>query len=410
MRKLLAVAALAIGLTAFSRADAPSGGKLIVHEWGTFTNFAGSDGVYLDFRPLEGSELPSFVFDRQRQTSLTRKHMWSEKGFLVTRSRMETPVTYFYTDEPMAVNVQVDFPKGLLTEFYPPARLMEPMVQERERTPPIGNAFIDWGTVAVFPEKDLPAERRMIPAVVDGNHYAAARETDSDIVWFSDRILGNFQEKFLFYRGAGNFEMPVTMRSLGDDRFEIRNAGREAIRSAFLVNIDAAGQVRFTELSQVGREPVTTALATEPTSLDSLGDAMVRALTAEGLYEKEARAMVKTWKTSWFGEAGTRLLYLVPRAQTDAILPLHVKPAPTSTVRVMVGRLEAMTPEQERHVKSLIGRLGAVDCADQEAAEREIRGLGRFAEPALLRVARGGLDADAMERVEGLVARIHDEP
>jgi hypothetical protein len=36
-------------------------GKLIVHEWGTFTNFAGADGVQLDFRPLVDNELPPFV-------------------------------------------------------------------------------------------------------------------------------------------------------------------------------------------------------------------------------------------------------------------------------------------------------------------------------------------------------------
>jgi hypothetical protein len=35
---------------------------------------------------------------------------------------------------------------------------------------------------------------------------------------------------------------------------------------------------------------------------------MVRALVDQGLYEKEARAMVNTWQDQWFAEEGTRVL------------------------------------------------------------------------------------------------------
>ncbi len=44
-----------------------------------------------------------------------------------------------------------------------------------------------------------------------------------------------------------------------------------------------------------------------------LGALLVKNLTASGLYEKEARAMVATWDDAWFREEGSRLLYLVPR-------------------------------------------------------------------------------------------------
>jgi hypothetical protein len=386
----------------------PAPAKLILHEWGTFTNFAGSDGVYLEFRPLQGSDLPSFVFDRQRQASLVQKRGWGDKAGLFTYSRMETPVTYFYTDEPMAVNVRVDFPKGLLTEFYPPAMQMAPMPKADEKTPPVGNSYIDWGQFAVFPQGYLSAERLRIPEVKDGNHYAAARETDSDVVWFSDRASGNFQEKFLFYRGAGNFQMPLTMESLEQDRFVIHNSGKEAISSAFLVNIDENGRVRFAQIAQIDGTAKAVSLPSEVGSLESLGEAMVRSLVAEGLYEKEARAMVKTWKSSWFGEEGTRLLYVVPRPQTDAILPLRVTPKPTETVRVMVGRLEALTSEREARVRGLIQKLGAADCAEREEATRQIKLMGRFAEPALERVAGSG-DAEARERVEEVVGMLREE-
>ena len=47
---------------------------------------------------------------------------------------------------------------------------------------------------------------------------------------------------------------------------------------------------------------------------------MVHELSAAGLYDKEALAMVNTWQASWFGENGTRLLYLVPTKLTDKLL------------------------------------------------------------------------------------------
>ena len=112
MRKLACICG---AFLASSMATAgPKPAKLIVHEWGTFTNFAGSDGAYLDYRPSIGSDLPGFVFDRDKQNVLQRTINIASftKVSLYSRSRMETPVTYFYTDEPMALKVRVDFPQG----------------------------------------------------------------------------------------------------------------------------------------------------------------------------------------------------------------------------------------------------------------------------------------------------------
>src|SRR5262245_8334131 len=97
---VLAVASLAMLSFPGSRAgdggrgkQTPAGGgRLIVHEWGTFTNFSGSNGIQLDFRPLLDSDLPEFVYDRSMQSS----SIFSKSFY--ARQRMETPVTYFYTD------------------------------------------------------------------------------------------------------------------------------------------------------------------------------------------------------------------------------------------------------------------------------------------------------------------------
>src|SRR3954447_23459539 len=90
-------------LHGFDAGKASPTGKLVVHEWGTFTNFSGSDGVNLEFRPLATQDLPRFIMTPFNQPgSLDR--IWLKDQFYA-RQRMETPVTYFYTDVPRTVNV-----------------------------------------------------------------------------------------------------------------------------------------------------------------------------------------------------------------------------------------------------------------------------------------------------------------
>jgi hypothetical protein len=48
-------------------------------------------------------------------------------------------------------------------------------------------------------------------------------------------------------------------------------------------------------------------------------------LVARGLYVDEARAMIATWRNSWF-EEGSRLLYILPAQAVSAVLPLSVSP------------------------------------------------------------------------------------
>src|SRR5687768_6384158 len=122
--------------------------KLIVHEWGTFTSYSGSDGGRLEFRPLFDDDLPSFVEDR------SAGGMWLSKSSYSALVRMETPVTYFYTENPRDVRVRVSFPQGLLTEFYPPVAAISPPFQFGKPEPK-SNTSLDWGTIRLIPESSL---------------------------------------------------------------------------------------------------------------------------------------------------------------------------------------------------------------------------------------------------------------
>src|SRR4051794_3248224 len=341
---LVAIAAIVFPalLHGFDAGKASSPGKLVVHEWGTFTNFSGSNGVNLEFRPLATSDLPQFIMTPFNQPG-TLGRDWGKNQFYA-RQRMETPVTYFYTDVPRTVNVRLDFPKGALTEWYPVVKNFQSGKADGS-IEIIGRAYLDWGAIRLTPPKQFAdirvqgPKKKAVPAPpppVDANdHYGRARETDSAIVETVDTQHGSHFEKFLFYRGVGNFELPMKLTALGNDRFEVMNSGDETSGALLLMRIDN-GLVRFTRMDPIrARSTVEVTLPETESTVDQLSEVTIRELTAAGLYEKESLAMVNTWRTSWFGENGTRLLYLVPSKQTDKLLPLKVEPAPDERVRLL---------------------------------------------------------------------------
>jgi hypothetical protein len=149
-----------------------------------------------------------------------------------------------------------------------------------------------------------------------------------------------------------------------------------------------------------------------------LGNAVAEVLRQEGLYEPEAAAMVKTWQHAWFGEPGTRLFYLVPNAITDELLPLTIEPRPSETIRVLVGRMEILSREDERRLESIVKASAAELMKFRERPRQdglslliaepgvpgEIQALGRLAEPALVRMRYVSTDPAVQSEATRLIA------
>lgn len=393
----------------------PQDNDYIVHEWGTFTSFSGSDGISLDFRPLVDEDLPLFVMDRRKQAFISERRDIAyrtgrgPKGLVISKQRMETPVTYFYSDNERIVDVTVEFPRGLLTEFYPPVRQFGPEYK-KDAPEPLEKSWLRWGKIRLLPHRLAVNETGIVPFMMpvkpdEGAHYAYARETDSVYVQLSEPAeWTTYREKFLFYRGVGNFDLPVTLRSAGKDRFVVTHTGKPALRYAFLVQVQGK-DVRYLKTDQLTGESIV-ALPQESRNADSLAKDMIQALVSDGLYEKEARAMVKTWQASWFNEQGTRLLYSLPQNYTDDLLPLRLSPAPREVTRVMIGRLEILTPETEKRIELLVSKLGAADPKLRERTANEIHSLGRFTEPALTRIAKLTDDPEIQARARSLLRAV----
>lgn len=362
--------------------------RLVVHEWGTFTSIAGRDGVALDWRPLNGpSDLPKFVHTIQEGNDGIRHRTAQGKDSQTARVRMETPVLYFYSGRELDVSVKVDFPKGKITEWYPQARAV--------------GTNVDWGKLKVMPGAALT-----FPVESSESHYYPAREVDAAPVQVcSTNGKPAQQEKFLFYRGVGNFDLPLSVKLEGES-VVLKNMGQDEITHLVIFE-NQGGKIGY-RLCDAFTGEMTHERPALDKNLDSLLQDLQQILVASGLYEKEAAAMIKTWRSSWF-EEGMRVFYVLPRQTTDQILPVTIEPRPAELVRVLVGRAEVITPQMEKTVQQQISLLRDPSPQVRDAAMREIRKYGRFSEPILKRLLEQESDAGVRSRIRKLIESSDEE-
>jgi hypothetical protein len=333
-----------------ARVDQP-GDALVAHEWGTFTSVASENGDPVSWLPLSGpSDLPCFVY---------RLGGRSIKLSFSGTVRMETPVLYFYAPRPTTLSVHVGFPQGLITEWYPQAASV---LRERDGKPSGG---IEWDSVQVTPgvHPELPVERA-------ASHYYAARQTDSTPI-----RIGQQQEKLLFYRGVGNFSVPLRAKISDGAKLEIRSTGADPIAAAILFE-NRGGKAGYRVIREL-KDAITLEMPELTGDVDRLRQEIEEMLVTQGLYPKEARAMVETWRDSWF-EEGTRVFYAVPRATVDSLLPLTIAPAPREIARVFVGRVEVLSPWMEKNIQT------ALATGDARILEK----YGRFLQPFMSQITR----------------------
>ena len=372
MRHRLIRVAILVAAGFFVSAEAPHGtaplfevdpNSLVVHEWGTFTSVAGPDGEAVEWAPLVApSDLPCFV----------DKVAFGSKGWIPGTVRMETPVVYFYTAEDRTVDVRVRFRKGVITEWYPKADVcpmkIEPQTMRKENLVSVA----EWKNVQI-----LPKAPETYPRESDESHYYAARDTDA-----APLQVGDEREKLLFYRGVGMFAPPLSA-AIHDDGDVTLDATSGNVGDVVLFeNKDGAISVKSLK---VHGNNVKLPFRLSRSSANAVHAHLVKLLVAHGLFTREAKAMVETWRDSWF-EEGTRVFYIAPREMVDGTLPLEISPAPTTVERVFVGRIElfprwtvdkvknailngdrATIAQRGRFIGPILQRLAPTDLAESEA-------------------------------------------
>ncbi len=323
---------------------------------------------------------------------------------------METPVTYFYSDQPIAATVSVAFPQGVFSQWYPAVQDFLPRTFKgrgdpaldtkypfsspacRELLSRVGDGLLAWGSVDVLAR---PGTNTPLPdAPLDRFTWSHARAVDANQLHV--KVAGVDQdERFLFYRGLGNFPIAVKIAATPgpaghDGGLDILNQdASQKVGAVFVLRVEK-DKAAF-RMAPAGVAPHATLSQTAPPATQSLdayaqdlAKAMVGELDKAGLYHDESIAMVKTWARQWFRTPGVRVLYLAPQAWTDAQILLTISPSPQELVRVMVIRVEALTPALEEVDVAAVAKLGGDDAARADGTAH-FKGLGRFAEPRLRR-------------------------
>jgi len=373
---------------------------LVVHEWGTFTSVQGSDGVSVPGLHHEDEALPPFV---HRRNLTDRNNYYFEELPEEPLQQLETPVLYFHARERTAVRVVVDFPEGVVSQWYPDASAFEPAL---EALTEVGQGSMTW-EVTVDPAIDPATFPEVSPDEIWApSRRVAATPVEAETAW------GTQRERFIFYRGLGSFDMPVRVTAPSDARVVVSNDSADTLAEVVLLRSTATGGavVALGALAAHASRAVEVPAARpgrEAFEAEARAE-LFAAIVATGLYADEAQAMVDTWTRSWLGNEGLRILYIVPAAWTDALLPIRIEPAPDELVRTLVGRVEIMTPGVEAATRAAITRLGAEPgWGELDAIVGE---LGRFAEPRVRRALGLELDAGVAARGRALLDAAHARP
>lgn len=360
------IATLLVLATSPGSAQAP----MVVHEWGTITTQHAADGTAQGrLNRIDASEvLPAFVHRYEPEQTRSNEQMSFAKNPRATgrpdvTMRLETPVIYFYGARAADArfDVRVQLRGGILNEFYPRA---EPaLVLDTGRL----NAKV--AAKILKPTDPINLDNYLLGTLawtdIELDPAAEVPQTN-DVVWTAPRnvaaskvVTGRQGEHFLFYRGVAHLDALLStahsankVRLSAPRNLQWLNAERMTIARAWLVDVRADGILAFAT-----RERLTIAKSTPPTLLAEIdrflpGDysqpraaalrqSMKSELTAAGLYDDEAEAMLATWNASYFQKPGLRVFYMVPQAWIDYFLPLELS-VPHEATRVLVGRADLM--------------------------------------------------------------------
>jgi len=388
---------------------AASQDRLVVHEWGTFTSLQDEQGSSIGGINTDDEPVPEFVHRISSWLVIPPTRALGGKGKGMpgchpdVTMRLETPVIYFHPEpgwKPRPVDVHVALSQGWLTEYYPDAIFRAPGLDEKNAKRVVTNApgaRRDWAAFGHLPRtagelswKGLTLGGKSEGPTTSENVWLAPRAVDAAAV----KNSAGEAEKFLFYRGAAHLDGPISVARKGGT-LEIHDQHGQIsmidapenlrIHAAWLVDVNAAGECAFRALGEIkwGVPHFRASTAAEfakgdfrPENLAALKSGMREEIVREGLFPDEADALLNTWTVSYFKSPGLRLFYICPHCDIESVLRLDV-PAANHVTRVMIGRIELVTPEQ----RALLAKL-ATD--PEEEQRRDYLALGRFRNALLL--------------------------
>lgn len=387
---------------------------LIAHEWGTFTSVVNKDGKMIEGLHHEEEALPSFVYDLSKVENATpinrnsRRRSPPTRGFTPASmdlmpiptftekitQKMETPVIYFYSKKEIDVSVRVDFPKGVISQWFPKVSSVNPSEEAK-------NGYGVWDV------KVLKEKMAELPETSGNSIWNPSRQTNANII-----KVGNELEKLIFYRGLGDFDTPLKV-GVNNGLVTIENNSGQDIKGLTLLHHnDSVNSYTHIKLLKANTKISVKSIQNQ---FDTFGEYMIAAkalivkdLVASGLYHDESVAMVNTWEGGYFQTKGLRLLYVLPNEWTEEILPMKIQPTPKELVRTLVGRIEILTEEDDKKILGFVNtKVMKGEVSPLDINGREMKGLGHFPEPKLRRALELDISSELKEKVSKIITEMN---
>jgi hypothetical protein len=366
MKRMLLLVTFAGWLLAHSAAEESD--AVVIHEWGTFTALQDDSGYAVPGINTDDEPVPNFVHDIAGFLMI-RPTEAPQSFFKAVPSchsdvtmRLETPVLYVHAPKAFRslMDVKVEFRGGWLTQFFPNAEADADGIKDGVF------GHLREGTVSRLCWTGLQTAKKADGPDTHARVWLAPRRVDARTL----TAASGESEKFLFYRGVGHLDAPL--RVTRDDTAGIleiaprdgEETSLKALKRLWLVDIRSDGSAAFRFLTAPEGRVVKTSAVFEEAGYSTrttvaLRDSMRKELMGEGLFADEAEALLNTWESAYFKSAGLRVFFFVPREWTDGVLPLTVSGSPSIT-RVMVGRIELITPAQ----RALLAKIAAGPAPD----------------------------------------------
>ena len=184
--------------------------RLVIHEWGTFTSLQDEQGKAIGGINSDDERVPEFVHRIATflllgpNTQIPILYQGAPRCHPDVTMRLETPVVYFYpgwnATLPLTLDLDVGFPSGWLSEYYPDAEVTAPGVTNKQQFGPIKDGAMGrlrWTGLQVGTNAEGPKTTSGV--------WLAPRDVQSAGV----TTAGGESERFLFYRGVGHVDSPV---------------------------------------------------------------------------------------------------------------------------------------------------------------------------------------------------------
>ncbi|HEV3202905.1 MAG TPA: hypothetical protein VGY77_00910 [Gemmataceae bacterium] len=376
--------------------EPPIAKGLEVHEWGVFRVQKDIAYANADMRVI-WDNLPKFVYGQLPGRELP-KH-WN--NYMI----IDKPVIFFHSPEPVDIQLQVDFPKGMAAVWWPGTQ--RPAVHGGVIHSSLSSSTLEWKLRVKQPPKGNPRIPGEMP-VDPGSWVKTLRAVQAEDIfsYVGEENFGYEKEKFVYYDGLlpkGNW---VSISVTGDN-ITVVNQARNPVYDLTIIDRRPLERIRVARLDKL--EPRAEKKDLEFTQMETKNwpatgiDTFVGQLKKAGLNEDEGASLVELWKQELFQTEGVTLFYRLPQEEYDQWLPIKIFPRPEKLVRVGLVQHPHCEPDLAERIQGIVKDLNDDNFVTREKAQKRLESMGSAAFVHLNRILNQSLPPETKRRIERLL-------